>query len=150
MPQSFACHHYHLIFSTKHREPRLTPEIQPRLYEYFGGILRARNSKLIAAGGIADHVHLLVSLSKQLAISDVLRDLKANSSGWIHDTFADQKSFAWQIGSGAFAVSYSAIEDVRRYIAHQAEHHRVKSFQEEFVEFLRRHQLEFDDRYLWE
>lgn len=150
MPQSFTCLHFHIVFSTKHREPRITPEIQPRLYEYLGGILRSQNSKLIAAGGIADHVHLLVSLSKQLAISDALRDLKANSSGWIHDTFDDQKSFAWQAGYGAFAVSYSAIDDVKRYIANQAEHHRTKTFQEEFVEFLKRHHLEYDERYLWE
>ena len=99
---------------------------------------------------MADHVHSLVSLSKQLAISNISRDLKANSSGWIHTEFPDQKQFAWQAGYGAFAVSYSAIDDVKQYLANQAEHHRQHTFQEEFVTFLKRHDLEFDEQYLWE
>jgi REP element-mobilizing transposase RayT len=150
MPQSFACLHYHLVFSTKDRVPSITEDIAPRLYEYIGGILRAEKGRLLAAGGMPDHVHLLASLSKEMSVSDALRIIKANSSGWIHDTFPDERQFAWQAGYGAFAVSYSNLDSVKQYIARQAEHHRVKTFQEEFVEFLRRHEIEFDERYLWD
>lgn len=150
MPQSFTCLHSHLIFSTKHRRPFIGAELQPRLFEYFAGILRNQDSKLIAAGGVADHVHLLVSVSKQSATANILRDLKANSSGWIHQTFPDLHTFAWQSGYGAFGVSYSALDEVKRYLANQAEHHRARTFQEEFVEFLERHDLEYNERYLWE
>jgi REP element-mobilizing transposase RayT len=85
-----------------------------------------------------------------MSISEALRIIKANSSGWIHDTFPDMREFAWQAGYGAFAVSYSNIDSVKQYIANQAEHHRVKSFKEEFVEFLRRHDIQFDEKYLWQ
>jgi REP element-mobilizing transposase RayT len=140
MPQSFVSLHYHLIFSTKNRVPLISAEIQPRLSEYIGGILRAEGSVLEAAGGMADHVHLLVSINKQMSISDVLRIVEASSSRWAHETFPDTLSgFAWQAGYGAFAVSYSHREKVRDYLSRQAEHHRKVTFQEGFVEFLKRH-----------
>ena len=150
MPQSFTCLHVHFIFSTKDRVPLITSDLQPRLFEYIGGIFRAEKSRLVAAGGMPDHVHLLASLSKELAVSDAMRIVKANSSGWIHDQFPDKRHFGWQAGYGAFAVSYSNLESVKQYIARQAEHHRVKTFQEEFIEFLKRHDIEYDERYLWE
>src|SRR6266566_9394201 len=150
MPQSYASLHYHLIFSTKNRLPSITPDLQPRLYEYIGGILRGANSVLLAAGGMPDHVHLLVGLNKELAIAETLRTVKAGSSRWVHDTFAEQRSFAWQTGYGAFSVSYSHLGRVKAYIAGQAEHHRKQTFQEEFVLFLRRHGVEYDERYLWD
>jgi REP element-mobilizing transposase RayT len=150
MPQSFTSLHYHLIFSTKDRVPMITADLQGRLYEYLGGILRSEKSILLAAGGMPDHVHLLCSLSKELAIASALRLLKANSSKWIHETFPQQPSFAWQTGYGAFAVSYSHLDRVKRYIAGQAQHHRRITFQEELVAFLRRHRIEFDERYLWD
>ncbi|MBI2190411.1 MAG: IS200/IS605 family transposase [Planctomycetes bacterium] len=150
MPQSFTSLHYHLIFSTKHRLPIITPDLQLRLYEYIGGIVRGQGGYLLAAGGIPDHVHLLASLSKQVAIADSLRDIKANSSGWIHATFPERKDFAWQTGYGAFTVSTSAVDEVKAYIANQTEHHRKLTFQEEFVAFLKRHNIEFHERYLWE
>jgi REP element-mobilizing transposase RayT len=150
MPQSFTCLHCHLIFSTKGRAPWLAADLTPRLYEYMGGILRQEKSHLLAAGGTADHVHLLASLSKELSVSDTLRLIKANSSKWIHETFPDQRHFAWQVGYGAFTVSYSHLGHVKRYIASQAEHHRTRTFQEEFIAFLKRHSIEYDERYLWE
>jgi putative transposase len=149
MPQSFACLHYHLIFSTKKRVPLLTPELQPRLFDYIGGILRAENGFLVVAGGASDHVHLLATLSRSTSVSKALRIIKAKSSRWIHETCADKPHFAWQSGYGAFAVSYSNLDSVRQYIARQAEHHKVKSFQDEFIEFLKRHKIEFDERSLW-
>jgi REP element-mobilizing transposase RayT len=150
MPQSFTCLHYHLIFSTKNRLPSITPELQTRLYEYMGGILRSERSTLLVAGGTTDHVHLLCGLSKELAVADALRLIKANSSKWIHETFPEHRSFAWQVGYGAFAVSYSHLDSVKRYIARQAEHHRRTTFQEEFLMFLRKHRIEFDERHLWD
>jgi REP element-mobilizing transposase RayT len=150
MGQSLAAMYCHVIFSTKNREPYLTPELQPRLYAYLGGILQPQKSVLLAAGGIADHVHLLISLGRELAIADAVRLLKANSSGWIHDTFPDRQVFAWQVGYGAFSVSYSNLKVVKRYIANQEKHHRRRTFQEEYREFLVKHDVEFDERYVWD
>jgi len=150
MPQSFACLHHHLIFSTKHRDPLITPEVQPRLFDYIGGILRSEGCALVAAGGIPDHVHLLISLNRQVSIADTLRIVKANSSRWVHETFPDLSGFAWQAGYGAFAVSYSHLDRVKAYLSRQAEHHRRITFQEEFIAFLQRHGIEYDDRYLWD
>ena len=106
MPQSFACLHYHMIFSTKNRTSAITPDVEPRLYEYIGGILRADGGCLIAAGGVPDHVHLLCGLDKQTDVADAVRTIKTNSSKWIHETFPTQRAFAWQTGYAAFAVSY--------------------------------------------
>ena len=150
MPQSFTCLHCHLVFSTKNRDPMITTDLEPRLYEYIGGTLRSEGGKLLDAGGTADHVHLLVSLSKQVSVSSTLRDIKSNSSGWIHKTFPDRLDFAWQAGYGAFAVSHSGLLEVGRYIHGQEEHHRMVSFKEEFIRLLEEHKIEFDERYLWE
>ena len=150
MPQSFTCLHYHLIFSTKNRAPCITPDLQPRLFQYIGGIVRAEAGCLLDAGGMPDHVHLLCRIDKQMSVSEALRLIKGNSSKWVHDTFPDRRTFGWQAGYGAFAVSFSNIEGVKRYIAGQAEHHKKSSFQEEFIAFLRRHDIEFDERYLWD
>jgi putative transposase len=150
MPQSFACMHCHIIFSTKNRDPLIMPDFAPRLFEYIGGTLREQESPLIAAGGMLDHIHLLVSLNKKTAVSNLIRDIKANSFGWIHRTFPKLRGFSWQSGYGAFSVSYSNISRVKKYIAGQAEHHRVRSFKEEFVAFLKRHGIEYDERYVWD
>jgi REP element-mobilizing transposase RayT len=151
MPQSFVSLHHHLIFSTKNRLPLISPEVQPRLFEYIGGILRAEGCVLDAAGGVTDHVHLLVSLDKQLSISEALRIIKASSSRWVHETYpAALSGFAWQAGYGAFAVSYSHRDKVRNYLSRQAKHHRKVTFQEEFLAFLKRHEIEYDERYLWD
>ena len=149
MPQSFACLHAHLIFSTKNREPLLVGELPDRLYAYIGGILRDENGSLVAAGGMPDHVHLLISLGRESSMSELLQKIKANSSRWIHETFPNLKGFAWQTGYAAFAVSYSNIEKVTEYIAAQAEHHRTVSFQDEFLAFPRKHKIVFDERYRW-
>ena len=150
MPQSFVSLPVHLVFSTKNRAALIRDDLQSRLYEYIGGILREQKSKLVAAGGMPDHVHLLVLLSKQVALADLLRDTKSASSKWIHDTFPGQQDFAWQAGYGAFAVSHSNLPQVTRYIAKQAQHHHAQSYQEEFMSLLKKHDIEFDERYLWE
>ena len=149
MPQSYTCLYYHIIFSTKRRLPLITTDLQQRLYDYIGGIIQHERERLTSAGGTNDHVHLLISLRAQTAVSDMLRLLKANSSKWVHETFADQRNFGWQDGYGAFSVSSSNVGRVRQYIAEQEQHHRHLSFQEEFVEFLKRHGVEYDERYIW-
>jgi putative transposase len=149
MPQSHASLHCHIVFSTKHRHPWITPDAQPRLFEYIGGILRNNSSRLIAAGGTPDHVHLLASLSRTLAVADALRLIKSNSSGWLHEELG-VAHFNWQTGFGAFAVSYSDIDQVTAYLANQEQHHRRATFQEEYLELLRRHDLEWDNRYVWD
>jgi putative transposase len=150
MPQSFVSLYFHVIFSTRFREPLLVGELPTGLYKYMGGYLRNRNSKLVGAGGTPDHVHLLVSLHQQVAVADLLRGMKASASNWVHENYENLAGFAWQHGYGAFSVSYSNVPDVQDYIDRQVEHHRHKSFQEEFIEFLNRHDMPYDERYLWE
>jgi REP element-mobilizing transposase RayT len=150
MPQSLVSLTTHIVFSTKHREPFIDPELTPRLYGYLGGIIRKTDSVLSAVGGVADHVHLLVSLGRQVSIADLVRDVKARSSGWVHETFPDRTAFAWQAGYGAFSVSRSVLGRVEAYIANQEEHHKRQTFQDEFRAFLRDHDIEWDERYIWD
>jgi REP element-mobilizing transposase RayT len=150
MPQSPVSLHVHIVFSAKHREPSVDAELASRLYPYIGGIVRNTESALIAIGGIADHVHLLVSLGRQISVADVVRNLKSNSSAWVHKSLPDRSQFAWQSGYGAFAVSRSVLERVKAYIADQEQHHRNQSFQDEFRNLLRKHGIEWDERYVWD
>ena len=141
---------YHVVFSTKYRRKTITDEISERLYEYVGGIVRNINGSLIEIGGIEDHVHLLVNLSPAKSVSDSIRDIKSNASKWLNELPEIRARFGWQKGYGAFTVSHSQIEIVRPYIRNQREHHRTKTFEEEFIELLRRHEIEFDRKYLFE
>ncbi len=150
VPQSLACIPLHLIFSTKHREPSIAPAWADRLYEYAGGVARDHGCRLLAAGGVPDHVHLLVSLGREMAVADLLRVVKAGTSRWVRETFHDAGGFAWQTGYGAFAVSFSQLGAVRQYIATQADRHRTVSFQDELRRFLRKHEVAFDERYVWD
>jgi putative transposase len=149
MPQSYTCLHYHLVFSTKDRAPQITADIRPRLWEYMGGTVRGLRGIPIQIGGVEDHVHLLVTLRQDVALADFLRQLKAASSRWIHDTFPHAGAFAWQSGYGAFTVSHSAVDAVKAYILKQEEHHKTQSFQEEFLAMLIKHGIAFDEKYLW-
>jgi REP element-mobilizing transposase RayT len=139
----------HLIFSTKEREPLITPEIKPELFAYLGGLTRELNGKAYGINGTTDHVHLLVSLPPVVSISEALRFIKANSSGWVHDKWP-RSLFNWQLGYGAFSVSRSNAAEVLTYIGNQEHHHRKLSFKEEFVDFLVKHEIEYDERYVWE
>jgi putative transposase len=147
---SFTCLHYHLVFSTKHREALIDETWQQRLFDYIGGIIRQQNGVLLAAGGMPDHVHLLASIHKTVAIADAVRDIKANSSNWVHTEIPHQSGFAWQAGYGAFTVSFSGLDAVREYLARQKKHHRVRTFQEEFLKMLRLHGIEIDERFIWD
>jgi REP element-mobilizing transposase RayT len=148
MPQSYVGLYYHLIFSTRNRLPQITSDISQRIYDYIGGIIKQNQGVLLAAGGMPDHVHLLTILSKEQSISDALRVIKTNSSNWMHQNFPDRQ-FTWQNGFGAFTVSASNVEKVKRYILNQEQHHRVMTFQEEFLKFLHEYDVPYDERYIW-
>ena len=141
---------YHIVFATKRRSPLIIGELQTRLYEYLGGIIRAKSGHLVEVGGVADHIHLLAQLSPKFAISDVIRDIKGSSSAWVNAEKLSQQHFEWQKGYGAFTVSYSSCGSVQNYIRNQEEHHRRRSFEEEYIDFLERHQITFERRYLFE
>ena len=145
---SFTSSLHHCIFATKAREPILTPQIRERLWPYLGGIARENGMKALAIGGVADHVHLLLSLSATTSVSKAMQLLKGNSSKWVHETFPHLRRFGWQEGYGAFSIGVSEIDKTRAYIRRQEEHHRTKTFREEVMMFLQRHALPFDERML--
>jgi REP element-mobilizing transposase RayT len=148
MANTFSSLNYHLVFSTKNREPWLTDEVRARLWPYLGGIARENKMKALQIGGVADHVHVLVSIPPALAVSKAVQLLKGGSSHWLKETFPELAAFSWQDGYGVFSVSQSQLRTVERYIEGQEEHHRLKSFAEEYRAFLTRHGIEFDERYL--
>ena len=139
---------YHIVFSTKDRRRLITPDYEIRLYDYIGGTLRDAGGISLELNGTDDHIHLLAKLRPTRALSDVLRDLKANASGWMHDVFPELSEFSWQRGYGAFTVSQSNVEEVRRYIARQKEHHQRVSFRDEFIRFLKANGIEYDERFV--
>ena len=138
----------HIVFSTKNRAELLSENIQRELYPYFGGVCRNKGLLFMAADGTKDHVHLLLALPATVTIADAVRDLKANSSRWVHEHFSSE--FKWQVGYGAFSVSSSRIKETIDYIHNQKEHHRKVTFQEEYVNFLRLYNIEYNEKYLWE
>ena len=140
--------HYHLVFSAKNREPWMAPEHRDRIHEYIGGTIRGMKGIAHAVGGTADHIHVFAGLRATHCLADVMREIKSESSGWIHKELR-LAGFAWQEGYGAFTVSASHIEAVRKYVLHQEEHHRARSFQEEYVAMLQRGLVEYDENYLW-
>jgi REP element-mobilizing transposase RayT len=148
MPSTHLSLHYHVVFSTKNREPWLRADLRTRVHEYLGGTLRSLGGFAHAVGGIADHVHALMGLRATHCLADVMRELKSESSAWMHKEMK-MPEFAWQEGYGAFTVSASQLDAVRRYVLHQEDHHRERTFQHEYVEMLRRGLVEFDERYLW-
>ena len=141
---------FHIIYSTKYRKPTIHTEWQDDLYGYIGGIVRDQKGKLLKIGGVEDHVHLLAKLGPTNAISDVLRKIKSNSSKWINERSDVSRKFEWQSGYAAFSVSESQLPAVSEYIANQAEHHRKKTFEEELLAILKKHNIEFDMRYVFE
>ena len=138
---------YHIVFSTKDRRPLITPDYEVRLYDYIGGTIRDLGGISLALNG-TDHVHLLAKLRPDRALSDVLRKLKANASGWMHRVFPRLENFTWQRGYGAFTVSQSNVREVSEYIARQKQHHKKISFRDEFLRFLIANEIKFDERYL--
>ena len=145
---SYTSLQYHIVFSTKDHRPFISEEVRTRLIDYIGGIIRSLDGKLLEVNGPQDHLHLAVSTSAQSSPADLVRDIKANSSRWIHKTFDDMKGFGWQDGYAAFSVSHSAMPKVIEYIRHQQDHHKQLSFHEELVALLQRHEIAYDERYI--
>lgn len=139
--------HYHVVFATKNRQPLISKNWRPSLHEYLGGTVRGLGGIPESVGGVADHVHLLVGLKATHCLLNVMRELKKASSSWVHEQVGSY-SFAWQVGYAAFTVSSTSREQVIQYIAHQEEHHRVKSFREEIVDMLERAGVPYNPGYL--
>jgi len=150
MPGTYSQILLHVIFSTKHREPWMTPDIAERLYPYMGGIVRAEKGVLYGIGGVEDHVHMYLRWRPDGTVSDLMRTVKARSSLWVHQTFPKLGGFAWQEGYGVFSVSKSQEEAVKKYIARQTEHHKKKDFKSELLRLLRAHGIEFDEQYVFD
>src|SRR6266446_6959017 len=150
MSQSLAKILVHLIYSTKNREPLLKNNFRDELHRYTAGILKEWDSPAILINSVEDHIHLLFLLSKNHAVSKIVEEAKKGSSKWPKTKAATLANFHWQNGYGVFSVSQSGVEEVRKYIANQAEHHRKKTFQDEFREFLKRYEVAYDERYVWD
>ena len=146
MGHSLASVHVHFIFSTKNRIAYLRDDLQADMFAYLGGIVRELGGKAVVVGGMPDHVHLLVRMPTGVSISDFMRVVKANSSKWAKQK---ERDFAWQTGFAAFSVSMSVLPEVTRYIREQEKHHRKMTFQQELVALLKKHNIAYDERYIW-
>ena len=149
MPHSYVSNLVHYIFSTKERSPFIDGELESRLWPYIGGIARENGMKALAIGGTTDHLHTLLSLPATLSLAKAIQLIKGGSSKWIHDRLPKYRKFEWQEGYGAFSVSASQVRSVVTYINNQKEHHRKKTFEEEFLEFLDTYGVEYDRRYVF-
>jgi REP element-mobilizing transposase RayT len=145
---SYSDLNYHLVTATKERRPYIRPELLARLVKYIGGIVRNQGGKMIEANGPDDHLHIVASLDAKTAICHVMRDIKSNAAAWVHDTFPEMRDFGWQDGYSAFTVSHSQLDAVVDYVQGQQEHHRKMTFEEELTALLRRHEVDFDPKYL--
>jgi putative transposase len=150
MPGTYSQLLLHIVFSTKRREPLITPDVAERLYAYIGGIVRAEKGVLFDINGVEDHVHLYLRWRTDESIANLMRTVKARSSKWVHETFPELPHFAWQEGYSAFTVSKSQEPAVRAYIASQHEHHRKEDFKAELLRLLRRHGIEFEEKYVFD
>jgi putative transposase len=150
LPHSYTLGLYHCVWSTKNREPWLAHrEARERIFAGIGGVARENDMKALTVGGWHDHVHVLLSLKPTTAPSDALRILKAKSSQFVHLNLPELRHFAWQEGYGAFSIGMSGVDETKQYIDAQEEHHRTRTFQEEFVAFLERNGIAFDEKYIW-
>jgi REP element-mobilizing transposase RayT len=140
----------HVVFSTKNRVDLIRPEIEPELYAYIGAIAHNHGSRLLTINGTSNHVHLLLSLSKTMAISDTIREIKKGSSSFMKSRDSAFRDFGWQDGYGGFSIGQSQVAEVKAYIARQKQHHRKQDFKEELLELLDKYEIEYDERYLWD
>jgi putative transposase len=150
MPQSLSFAVIHFVFSTKGREPCLSPEIRPRLWAYLSTVVRNLDAECYRAGGWIDHVHLAVRMPRTRSLAEMVEGIKTPSSAWMKQQAASLHQFSWQRGYGAFSVSRSELDHVITYIDNQEEHHRTQTFQDEFRRLLVKHGLDFDERYVWD
>lgn len=148
MTHSYRIHFFHFIWSTKQRKPQISKQVHSRLYPYMGAITKNFSGNLLEIGGMPDHVHLLVELSNLDKFSSFVREIKSSSSLWVHKNFPDLQDFTWQEGYGSFSVSFSALENVRKYIQNQEKHHADMSFEEEYLKFLKLNNVNYDQRFV--
>ena len=150
MGQSLVKNYVHIVFSTKHRKPLISDPVETELHSYLGGICNKLGCQVIKVGGYTDHIHILCLLSKKITLLKLLEELKSHSSRWIKTKGGVYTNFYWQDGYGAFSVNPSEVEVVKHYIANQKEHHSKKTFQDEYKAFLKKYDVEFDERYVWD
>lgn len=150
MPQSLSLVIVHLIFSTKEREPWINPDIRPRLHAYLAEVARGHGCLAYRVGGVADHVHLALTLPRTMTQSDLVKELKTTSNHWLEKQDARFSAFAWQRGYGIFSIGKSQLPALIDYIDNQEDHHRTRSFQEEFRSMLSKYGVEYDEAYVWD
>jgi REP element-mobilizing transposase RayT len=150
MGQSLVKNYLHIVFSTKHRQELIHPPVEEELHAYLSGICKKLECPPIIVGGYTDHVHILCMLSKKIALMKLLEEVKSHSSKWIKSKAKTLETFYWQDGYGAFSVNPSEVDTVINYIANQKEHHHQKSFQDEYRAFLKKYNVEYDERYVWD
>jgi REP element-mobilizing transposase RayT len=150
MAQSLSKVYLHVIFSTKNREPILLDEWRDELFRVLGGTANNLGCQSLIVGGTADHVHMLLQLGRTISMADAIGKIKSTSSAWVNQNHPPSTPFHWQAGYAVFSVSQSNVEAVREYIRHQPEHNAEKSFQEELRDWLRRYEIEWDERYVWD
>src|SRR3989304_1263657 len=150
MAHSFVSGLFHCAFSTSGRRKIITPDLQDRLWPFMGGIARENGMKALGIAGVEDHVHILLAMPSTISIAKAIQLIKGGSSKWVHDTFPKHRAFAWQEGYGAFCIGVSQIDRTISYIKSQKRHHQRKSYQEEFLQILKKHGIEYDERYIWD
>jgi REP element-mobilizing transposase RayT len=150
MGQSLVKNYIHIVFSPKYREPLIHEEIENELHKYLGGICNSLNCSVLIVGGYTDHIHILCMLSKNISLVELVKKIKSHSSKWIKTRSKNYSNFYWQDGYGAFSVNPSQIEIVKNYIANQKEHHDKKPFKNEFRLFLKKYEVEYDEKYVWD
>ncbi|HEX8188798.1 MAG TPA: IS200/IS605 family transposase [Pyrinomonadaceae bacterium] len=150
MPQSLSSILIHLVFSTKNRESYITPEIEPELHAYLAAVFRECHSPALIINGTANHLHMLFTLSRTITVAELVEEVKKRSSKWAKTTGGAHRTFRWQAGYGAFSVSQSNVAAVKKYIAEQKEHHRRKTFEEEYRSFLEKYDVAYDEHYVWD
>jgi putative transposase len=149
MPNTYTQIHLQFVFAVKYRKAMIHASWKEELHKYITGIVQAHNHKLLAINSMPDHIHILVGMRPTQSISDLMQDIKSNSSKWINEKGFSERKFYWQEGYGAFSYSLSHVQNVINYILNQEEHHRKKSFQEEYIEFLELFEIEYDARYVF-
>ena len=150
MPQSLVKNYVHIVFSTKNRQPFIDQSIKEELHAYLGGTCKELGCPVLAVGGVEDHVHILCMLSRNMALSELVGKVKANSSKWIKTKGEQYANFYWQNGYGAFSVNPTETEVVIKYIQNQEEHHKKRTFKEEYRLFWKKYKVEYDERYVWD
>ena len=150
MGQSLVKNYIHIVFSTKYRQPLITDDIESELHAYLGGVCKKLECHPLKVGGYTDHIHILCMLSRKITLMKLLEEIKSHSSKWVKTKGDNFKDFYWQNGYGAFSVKPSEVDVVIRYIANQKEHHSKKTFQNEYKAYLKKYDVEFDERYVWD